>query len=416
MTNILSQTHTDAISKCVCVLKTFREDESTIQRRVFCWKQMFCWLKAVNKPLISQENIEYYLKAESGGATLGYFALDSINILKSILFSDFSKNKELQAILNVPLEKNSDFYKHLQWLKSSKNLSSITLANRQRVLNKFQQYLTVFNIDYESINPETINKFYKVIHASRTTRHNNNNMLSVLFKWLFSEKIVSKDLRVFIKNVPYKKKSIQAPLSIKELEKLWKYIETDCSNSGLRNKAIIAILLSTGLRRMDVANIKISDIEWSNKNALLRVRVSKNKQQAIFKLPTAVGNAIYRYMHLARPNHDSEILFQTSNGTPLSPELVSSVVSTLLRKLGLWCAHCNNGAHRIRGSIATISANQGTPEYVISSLLSHQSSLSLRSYVSFNVKELKKCSLETEPVTGGFYYELNKLKKEDNND
>ncbi len=416
MAKRLAQNHEDAISNGISVLKNLREDDRTIQRRVFYWKRMFYWLIAVNKSLLIQENIDYYLKAESGGAHLNAFALDSINILKSILFSDFANNKELNASLNVPLSVNSDFYNHLQWLKSHKNLAQITLTNRQRVLQKFQQYITVFNIDYESINPETINKFYKIIHASRPTRHNINNMLSVLFHWLFVENKVSKDLRVFIKDVPYKKRSIQEPLSVEELENLWKYVETDCSDYGLRSKAIIAILLSTGLRRMDVAHIKISDLEWANNNVTLKLLVSKNKQLAVFKLPTAVGNAIYRYIKIARPNINSEYLFLNSKGVPLSPESVSYTVNRLLRKLGILSAHCNNGAHRIRGSIATISANQGVPEYVISNLLTHQSSLSLRSYVSFNVTELRKCSLEAEPVTGGFYYELNKLKKEDDND
>ena len=70
--------------------------------------------------------------------------------------------------------------------------------------------------------------------------------------------------------------------------------------------------------------------------------------------------------------------------------------------------------HRIRASIATLAANNNEPDYVISSILTHSSSASLTNYVSFNLKQLRKCTLEIEPITCGLYLNL-KVKKGDKN-
>lgn len=407
----------DLIDRYKRTLAYYKENNEVISRRLSAVDKFFKWLKARKLKLTSKIlrlYIDNCIPNFSENKSSKLFARNSILIFQECCFGNCRISAELQAGLLVALDRNGDFYKHLQWLKRAKQLKPNTLQQRYRLLQRFEQYLKVYGIKYEEIDLNTIRHFYKLIQAGHAYKYNVNHMLSVLFKWLYNENLSSIDLTPFIPKVKYRPQSIPDPLNESQLSTLWKSTALDTSSKGKRTRAILGILLSTALRRFDVVQIKLSDLEWSANSVILHVTTSKNNAQLSFNLPSSVGNAIFRYIREARPNRNSPFLFQNNKGNPLNPEVVFNDIFGLYKKLNMLSKHGRNGPHRIRASIATMSVNKGNPDYVVTAILSHQSSSSLKSYVSFNLKSLKRCSLEMIPIQGGYFYNL--ISKGDRNE
>ena len=62
---------------------------------------------------------------------------------------------------------------------------------------------------------------------------------------------------------PRKSKPVRA-MSTEKVEALWKYVKSD--DGDLRTKAIVTILLATGMRPVDITGLKLDDIDWNNNN------------------------------------------------------------------------------------------------------------------------------------------------------
>lgn len=394
------------------------EDPKTIKRRVAVWRTMIFRLKeSCEAKILTQKLIDNYISKLN--LYINYkpnynFSVQSIVMLKEIFFSQNGLSDDTKCHLDIPLSNHSAFYEHLCWLKTFKNLSSVSLKHKKTYLRKLEQYLKAHDIDYEDINTNVIRDFYKTINATIPLIYNLNHDLNILFKWMFKQGIVSKDLRPFVGKVKYKRTSIPEPFIYEDLIKLWNYSSNDYSYVGMRTKAVLGILISTGLRISDIANLKKSNLNWGQKKVVISLRTHKTHQNICFEINTAAANAIYRYINLNSYNKDCEYIFQRKNGSKMTGNSLSHHIRKLINQCDLTSEHSTNGPHRIRASIATLAANNNEPDYVISSILTHSSSASLTSYVSFNLKQLRKCTLEIEPITCGLYLDL-KVKKGDKN-
>ncbi|HEY5563168.1 MAG TPA: tyrosine-type recombinase/integrase [Clostridiaceae bacterium] len=94
---------------------------------------------------------------------------------------------------------------------------------------------------------------------------------------------------------PRKSKSVRA-MSTENVEALWKYIEGD--DKDLRSKAIVTILLATGMRPIDITELKLDDINWNNDN--ISFIQSKTGEGMNIELFPVMGSSIIRYMSKER--------------------------------------------------------------------------------------------------------------------
>lgn len=407
------------LNYCREVLIGYGELPNAVDLRIKCCKRLLRHIKSIhtskylskkdiNKYLIIYEN---YLKRKPSRV----FLRNTCEMMTSILFSNTTLPNELKCLLKVPLPIDSPIYKHLQYLKAAKQLSDKTLARKKHYFRQFQQYINSYEIDLDQINQLTLASFYKAIHATNPIIYNFNHDLHLFFKWLYNQNILKKDISIFINPTKYKRYSIPDPLSAADLSKLWKFTELDSSFVGLRTRAVLGILISTSLRIGDVASLKTSNIEFTKNKAIISIKTHKTKQLITVELHTAAANALFRYMKLSRPKVDSPYIFLTIDGEEASGNTLSRNIRKCIDRCNLRSNQGTNQAHRIRASMATLAANNNTPDYIISSILGHQSSASLSHYVSFNIKALSKCCLEIEPVKGGLYFELFAVIKDNNN-
>jgi site-specific recombinase XerD len=138
-----------------------------------------------------------------------------------------------------------------------------------------------------------------------------------------------------------------------------------------RDRAIVLLLTRLGLRAGDVAQLRLSDIDWRDGT----VQVSgKGRYQARLPLPQDVGDALLRYLD-CRPkidHSDRVFLRSVAPSRPfVSGDGVSSVVRSALRRAGITTAV--KGAHLLRHTAATEMLRHGVPLDQIGLVLRHRS-------------------------------------------
>lgn len=141
---------------------------------------------------------------------------------------------------------------------------------------------------------------------------------------------------------------------------------------GVRDRAILLLLARLALRRGDVANLHLQDIDWNN--ALIRV-AGKSRYAVALPLPQDVGDALAAYIEHARPRADSDKVFIRAIA-PYKPFAdagpVSMVVSNALKRARVMNVNLR-GAHLLRHSAATNMLRSGATLDAVGTLLRHRS-------------------------------------------
>ena len=152
---------------------------------------------------------------------------------------------------------------------------------------------------------------------------------------------------------------------------------------SFRDKSIILLALRTGLRAIDILNIRITDIDWIN-NA---ITIPQSKTGAPFKLPLTVdvGNALSAYLLDERPDTNTPLVFVRSIA-PFIPLSGHSACYTLVRRAfhraGIRVGGERKGVHLLRHSAASRMLSKGVPISIISSLLGHADKASTEIYLA----------------------------------
>ena len=167
---------------------------------------------------------------------------------------------------------------------------------------------------------------------------------------------------------------------------------------GMRDRAILLLLARLALRAGDVANLRLTDIDWDN--AVVRVS-GKSRRAAVLPLPQDVGDAVKDYILHARPVVDTEQVFlrmMPPLHQPLTTGGVSAVAQAAIKRSGVQAEGLPPG-HVFRHSAATNLLRDSTPLEVVSTLLRHQSMQTTAIYARVDVRMLREVA-QAWPVAG----------------
>jgi integrase/recombinase XerD len=153
---------------------------------------------------------------------------------------------------------------------------------------------------------------------------------------------------------------------------------------GRRDYAIILILLRLGLRRGELAAVRLDDLDWRTGEVVIR---GKGGRLDRLPLPADVGAAIAGYLSRGRPpSQQRELLLQArAPFAPIDAGTVSSTVRRACRRAGI----VSMGAHRLRHTMACQMLAAGVPLTQIGQVLRHQSLQSTAIYARVDVERLR---------------------------
>jgi len=158
---------------------------------------------------------------------------------------------------------------------------------------------------------------------------------------------------------------------------------------GVRDQAILLLLVRLGLRAGDIGDMRLNDIDWTTGTLTVR---GKGRREIILPLPQDAGDALLRYLVDVRPDVDIDRIFLCSNA-PIRPLFksasVSSIVMLALRRAGITNAP-SRGAHLLRHSAAVSMLRSGVSVDTISTVLRHGSADMTAYYAKVDVALLEK--------------------------
>ena len=242
-------------------------------------------------------------------------------------------------------------------VKALEGCSKATIENYKFNLNKF---LLGVGKDPTEIATQDIRKYladYKRERGvSNTTLDNMRRVFQSFFTWMHREGYIIKDPCAAVNKIRADK-IIKNPYSDEEMELMRE------AAKNLREKAIIEVLYSTGMRIGELEKLNKDDIDFVNGKAIVFGKGAKERE-VYFNVKAQL--ALKKY--LENRNDTNEALF-VSLQSPYN-RLKVSTYEKILRELGGRCGvHCH--PHRFRRTCATILLNKGMPIQEVSKVLGH---------------------------------------------
>jgi integrase/recombinase XerD len=166
--------------------------------------------------------------------------------------------------------------------------------------------------------------------------------------------------------------------------------------TGRRDYAILLLLARLGLRRGEVASLRLDDIDWRAGELTV---VGKGNRVERLPLPTEPGEAIVAWLTDGRPECGTRSVFTTLRppGRPLSSGAIGHVVGTACRRAGL----ARIGAHRLRHTLATAMLRAGASLPEVGQVLRHRSAMSTAIYAKVDEVALRPLARPWPGTTPG---------------
>ena len=228
---------------------------------------------------------------------------------------------------------------------------------------------------------------------SNTSVNRKISSLKSYYKFLLKTKQIA--ISPLLKHKSLKTpKTLQIPFSEKELDEVLNLITYPDGFEGVRDKLIIDLFYSTGIRRTELIHLKMLNIDLSN--VTLKVLGKRNKERILPLLPN-IASQIKLYLteraYLERIT-DNDIFFLTLKGVKMNDSLVYRLINNYFSNVS---EKVKKSPHILRHTFATHLLNNGADLNSVKELLGHSSLASTQIYTQSSLFELKKVYGDSHP-------------------
>jgi integrase/recombinase XerC len=288
--------------------------------------------------------------------------------------------------------------KFYDYLLLEKNYSQHTVTAYINDIGFFESFL--FN-EFEDDNLIRVN--YNQIRSwivslsgdgiSNASINRKVSSLKSFYKFLLKTKQI--DTSPLLKHKALKApKKIQIPFSEKELDMVLNQIMYKEGFEGVRDKLIVDLFYTTGIRRTELINLKIQNVDLSNKTIKV---IGKRNKERIIPILTIIEEQIKKYL-LERSSiqelKDSECFFLLSNGVKLNDSFVYRLINYYFSNVS---EKVKKSPHILRHTFATHLLNNGADINSVKELLGHSSLASTQVYTHNSLAELQKVYNSAHP-------------------
>ena len=289
-----------------------------------------------------------------------------------------------------------DLRNYLIYLKKERNYSKYTLINYTKDLELFMRYLKNNNINYLKINKDNIRSYLKYMDSLNYKNNTVSRMLSSLrnfYTYLVMIKKIDNNPFKLIRN-PKKEKKLPNFLQYNEFIKLIDELKYD-DNLSIRNKMILELLYATGIRVSELTNIKLNDINFSDKS--IKVLGKGNKERIVY-FGDYAKDVMMEYINYNRISllngKESDYLIINKNGDNLTSRGVEEVIDSIVKKVSL---NHKISPHVLRHTFATHMLEDGADLRTVQELLGHANLSTTQIYTHVTNERLRSVYLKTFP-------------------
>ncbi len=290
------------------------------------------------------------------------------------------------------------FISFLSYLEFEKKYSTHTVLAYKNDLESFLQfasekfaYSSIEEIHYPIIRSWIVH----LVDSGITNRTINRKISSLKSYYKFLLKTGSIKENPLAKHKALKvAKKIQVPFSEKEIQQVLSLLNESDDFESVRNKLIVELFYSTGIRRAELINIKVQDISISQQT--VKVLGKRNKERIIPLLPSVIETIkLYiRFRDEIPTIKDQEFLFISKKGVKIYETLVYRIINSYF---SLVSQKVKRSPHILRHSFATHLLSEGADLKAVKELLGHASLASTQVYTHNSIAKLKDVYLKSHP-------------------
>ena len=214
--------------------------------------------------------------------------------------------------------------------------------------------------------------------ASAATVHHYYSALRAFYNWAVREGFVPQSPVAKVKVAKVKPRVIQ-PYSVEQIKQMLRVCDYDYQHGasflGSRNRALILILMDSGLRLSELANVKLQDIDVESG----RIKVTgKGNKERVVRIGKTAQKALWRYL-MYRGETSNQALWLSEERSVLRASGIQSSIDRVKRRAGINEAGC---VHRFRHSFALSFLRADRNPFNLQYLLGHNSLEMVKRYTA----------------------------------
>lgn len=308
----------------------------------------------------------------------------------------------------------SPILEYLTWLAAT-NHSPATVANRRSCLHRLLKWCDTQGLnDPKELTAAALELYRLVLFEARHTRAGAADAAPVPLSWGTQAEHLGA-VRCFLRwccsrgmgppgggEMVLPRRPQQLPrtiLSAREVERVLHSIPSTVP-LGLRDRAMLEVLYSTGVRRAELAALRLTDVD--RERGVLLIRAGKGQRDRIVPLGARARWWIDRYVRLARSrlqrSPDCDFLFLTRRGRRFRLNRLSERVRDLIQaaKTGK-----TGSCHTFRHSMATLLLDGGADVRDVQEILGHANLSTTARYLHISIERLKAVHARAHPAERG---------------
>ena len=296
--------------------------------------------------------------------------------------------------------------RYLEWIRT-RGYAAMTVKGRGYDLGYFRQWCDDRGITSpHEVTRQVIERYQSFLHYSQNktkkgqklsprTQHLRITALQGFFQWLSKYNHISGNPALELVMPKLGKRLPRAVLTIREIEKVLNGIDLE-SPLGLRDRAILETLYSTGIRRMELCNLKNQDLNLED--GFVMVREGKNNKDRVVPIGERAIAWLDKYLWelrpLIAPDPDYGMVFLTKDGKPIRPKHLTVITNKSVKLAGLGKT---GSCHLFRHTMATLMLDGGADIRYIQEMLVHVKLETTQLYTNVSKKKLKEVHNKTHP-------------------
>ncbi|MFL2804315.1 MAG: site-specific tyrosine recombinase/integron integrase [Dehalococcoidia bacterium] len=319
--------------------------------------------------------------------------------MEFILYRQYAmrmKNKNIEHIVE----------QYFDYLSVQKNLSESSISTYSDDMNSLINFLNENRIyDVRHVDRKKIRSYLVWLSEQKFDRSSISRKLSVLrtfFRWLLNENLINENpvpSRISIK----KDRKLPRFLSIDEVNRL---CEIPSVSHGIsehivfRDRAIIELFYSTGIRVSEMSRLNLTDVDFSSKS--LKV-IGKGDKERVVYFADSSSRSLKEYLNkgrstLSRKNDSDRMAFFLSDrGNRISVRSIQARIKKYTKMSGL---DSKVHVHTLRHTFATHLLNGGADLRVVQDLMGHSSPYTTQIYTHVTALEARKSYFSAHPLSG----------------
>lgn len=286
--------------------------------------------------------------------------------------------------------------KFINYLKYQKNYSPYTCRNYYEDLKEYSGFLIIEHLKYNEMTYKLCLNYLSYLNKNNDSKSTISRKLSSLrtfYKYLVEENIVNNNPFLLISS-PKKEKKIPKFISYNNMDEIFEIPNLD-TTYGQRERVILEILYGSGVRVSELVNIKLKDIDFSERSILI---FGKGSKERIVYFGEYAKEMIKLYMNSGRiellDDINSDYLIVGNKKSKLTTRRIQQIIDDIIKRSSI---KLNITPHMFRHTFATHLLDNGCDLLVVQELLGHESLASTEIYTHVSNEHLRDVFMKCHP-------------------